>query len=232
MNGLRDDDDESFYGSRASFMSEYSVRDEGMQVFFKEHGRKGSKDSQSSFLSRSRKKVSTTQAQKRPETKVLIFKFERIRVALIFPPADSRSSSVRRLRSDALSTTSRMRPRPVHSTSFPPVTAQPLSSRIRLIGPLRSASSTCSTRLERHSLHLPSSNAASDTIYLHGLSFAFVLCASFSSGIRSVGDIHMTSRSANTEHVSPLSQPCIRRWTSRWSDVMHATITRNMDVST
>jgi serine/arginine repetitive matrix protein 2 len=97
VNGLRDDDDESFYGSRASFVSEYSFRDEGMQVFFKEHGRKGSKDSQSSFLSR--KKATAAQAQKRPETRVhLIFKFERIRVALIFPLVDPRSSSVRRLR--------------------------------------------------------------------------------------------------------------------------------------
>jgi serine/arginine repetitive matrix protein 2 len=70
VNGLRDDDDdESYYGNRASFVSEYSVRDEGVQVFFKEHGRTGSKDSQSSFLSRkSRKKA--TQGEKRPETKV------------------------------------------------------------------------------------------------------------------------------------------------------------------
>ncbi|KAI0048567.1 hypothetical protein FA95DRAFT_1517317 [Auriscalpium vulgare] len=67
VNGLRDDDAESFYGSRASFMSEYSLRDEGVQLFFKEHGRKTSKDSQSSFLSRRR----TTQGvPKRPETKV------------------------------------------------------------------------------------------------------------------------------------------------------------------
>jgi serine/arginine repetitive matrix protein 2 len=47
-------------------VSEYSVRDEGMQVFFKEHGRTGSKDSQSSFLSRKK----STQASKRPDTKV------------------------------------------------------------------------------------------------------------------------------------------------------------------
>jgi len=68
VNGLRDDDDESVYGNRASFVSEYSVRDnEGVQVFFKEHGRKGSKDSQASFLSR---KKPTTQGSKRPETKV------------------------------------------------------------------------------------------------------------------------------------------------------------------
>ena len=68
VNGLRDDDDESVYGNRASFVSEYSLRDnEGVQVFFKEHGRKGSKDSQASFLSR---KKPTTQGSKRPETKV------------------------------------------------------------------------------------------------------------------------------------------------------------------
>jgi hypothetical protein len=66
VNGLRDDDEESFYGNRASFVSEYSLRDEGVQVFFKEHGRTGSKDSQSSFLSRKK----ATQAAKRPDTKV------------------------------------------------------------------------------------------------------------------------------------------------------------------
>lgn len=67
VNGLRDDDEESFYGNRASFVSEYSLRDnEGVQVFFKEHGRKGSKDSQASFLSRKK----PTQGAKRPETKV------------------------------------------------------------------------------------------------------------------------------------------------------------------
>ncbi|KAI9511318.1 hypothetical protein F5148DRAFT_1146881 [Russula earlei] len=56
VNGLRDDDEESF-GNRASLC---------VRVFFKEHGRTGSKDSQSSF--QSRKKV--PQVQKRPETKV------------------------------------------------------------------------------------------------------------------------------------------------------------------
>ncbi|KAI0060804.1 hypothetical protein BV25DRAFT_1827349 [Artomyces pyxidatus] len=69
VNGLRDDDAESFYGNRASFVSEYSLRDasEGVQLFFKEHGRKASKDSNTSFLSRRK----TTQGQpKRPETKV------------------------------------------------------------------------------------------------------------------------------------------------------------------
>jgi serine/arginine repetitive matrix protein 2 len=68
VNGLRDDDEESFYGNRASFVSEYSLRDEGVQVFFKEHGRTGSKDSQSSsFLSR---KKATQASSKRPDTKV------------------------------------------------------------------------------------------------------------------------------------------------------------------
>ncbi|KAI0259943.1 hypothetical protein BC834DRAFT_590323 [Gloeopeniophorella convolvens] len=66
VNGLRDDDEESFYGNRASFVSEYSLRDEGVQVFFKEHNRTGSKDSQASFLSRRK----TLQNPKRPETKV------------------------------------------------------------------------------------------------------------------------------------------------------------------
>ncbi|KAH9063722.1 hypothetical protein EDB83DRAFT_2519878 [Lactarius deliciosus] len=67
VNGLRDDDEESFYGNRASFVSEYSLRDnEGVQVFFKEHGRKGSKDSQASFVSRKK----PAQGPKRPETKV------------------------------------------------------------------------------------------------------------------------------------------------------------------
>jgi len=67
VNGLRDDDEESFYGNRASFVSEYSLRDEGVQVFFREHGRTGSKDSQSSFLSR---KKATQASSKRPDTKV------------------------------------------------------------------------------------------------------------------------------------------------------------------
>jgi hypothetical protein len=68
VNGLRDDDEESSYGNRASFVSEYSLRDEGVQVFFKEHGRTGSKDSQSSsFLSR---KKATQASSKRPDTKV------------------------------------------------------------------------------------------------------------------------------------------------------------------
>ncbi|KAJ7694217.1 hypothetical protein B0H17DRAFT_1168683 [Mycena rosella] len=67
VNGLRDEDDDGDgYANRASFASEYSVREgagDGVQVFFKEHGRKGSS---SSFLPR--KKVVT--GKSRPETKV------------------------------------------------------------------------------------------------------------------------------------------------------------------
>lgn len=65
MNGLRDDDAESFYDNRASFTSEYSA--EGVRVFFKEHARKTSKSSNTSLLSR--KKQPGTASQ-RPETKV------------------------------------------------------------------------------------------------------------------------------------------------------------------
>jgi hypothetical protein len=54
VNGLRGDDNESFYGDRASFASEYSLRDgpnDGVQLHFKEHVRSGSKGSMSSFVS-------------------------------------------------------------------------------------------------------------------------------------------------------------------------------------
>lgn len=69
VNGLRDDDGESFYGDRNSFASEYSLRDnDGVKVFFKEHGRKSSKGSHSSFISRKRQ----TQGPLRPETKVCL----------------------------------------------------------------------------------------------------------------------------------------------------------------
>lgn len=67
VNGLRGDD-ESFYGDRASFASEYSLRDgpnDGVQLHFKEHGRSGSKGSMNSFVS-SKKQGSVN----RPETKV------------------------------------------------------------------------------------------------------------------------------------------------------------------
>ncbi|EPQ58417.1 hypothetical protein GLOTRDRAFT_137137 [Gloeophyllum trabeum ATCC 11539] len=69
VNGLRDDDGESIYASRASFLSEYSLHDssqDGMQVFFKEHGRKSSKGSNTSYLSHKKSPL----AQNRPETKV------------------------------------------------------------------------------------------------------------------------------------------------------------------
>lgn len=70
VNGLRDDDVESYFGGdRASFASEYS-RDEGVKVFFKEHGRKGSKGSNNSLLSRKK-----PQAVPRPETKVRVCHF-------------------------------------------------------------------------------------------------------------------------------------------------------------
>ncbi|KAI0373308.1 hypothetical protein BV20DRAFT_804940 [Pilatotrama ljubarskyi] len=70
VNGLRDDDGESYYGDRASFYSEYSVKDtnENVKLFFKEHERKSSKGSTSSFLSR--KKPPQPKGTARPETKV------------------------------------------------------------------------------------------------------------------------------------------------------------------
>ncbi|KAI0637385.1 hypothetical protein C8Q77DRAFT_1049585 [Trametes polyzona] len=70
VNGLRDDDGESYYGDRASFYSEYSVKDttENVKLFFKEHERKSSKGSTSSFLSR--KKPQQPKGTARPETKV------------------------------------------------------------------------------------------------------------------------------------------------------------------
>lgn len=79
VNGLRDDDDESEYagrGSRASFTSEYSTRESegGLQVFVKEHGRSGSKSSNSSFLARKK----PLPGQQRPETKVFYSSSEQI----------------------------------------------------------------------------------------------------------------------------------------------------------
>lgn len=64
VNGLRDDEEESVYSGRASFTSEYSGEG-GVQVFFKEHTRTGSKGSTGSFVSRKK-------SGKRPETKVCI----------------------------------------------------------------------------------------------------------------------------------------------------------------
>ncbi|TFK55217.1 hypothetical protein OE88DRAFT_1723594 [Heliocybe sulcata] len=69
VNGLRDDDGESLYASRASFLSEYSLHDssqDGMHVYVKEHGRKSSKSSNTSYLSQKK----ATLGQNRPETKV------------------------------------------------------------------------------------------------------------------------------------------------------------------
>ncbi|KAF7295058.1 hypothetical protein MIND_01044000 [Mycena indigotica] len=68
VNGLRDADDYAEGFNRTSFGSDYSIRDtgnDGMQVFFREHGRK---NSGSSFLQR--KKTLTAAAKSRPETKV------------------------------------------------------------------------------------------------------------------------------------------------------------------
>ena len=68
VNGLRGDDNESFYGDRASFASEYSLRDganDGVQVHFKEHARSGSKGSTNSFMSSKKQGMAN-----RPETKV------------------------------------------------------------------------------------------------------------------------------------------------------------------
>ncbi|TCD65627.1 hypothetical protein EIP91_002432 [Steccherinum ochraceum] len=65
VNGLRDDDVESYFGGdRTSFASEYS-REEGVKVSFKEHGRKSSKGSNNSLLGRKK-----PQGANRPETKV------------------------------------------------------------------------------------------------------------------------------------------------------------------
>ncbi|KAJ7738526.1 hypothetical protein DFH07DRAFT_841111 [Mycena maculata] len=67
VNGLRDEDDDADgYANRASFASDYSIREgagDNVQVFFKEHGRKGSN---SSLLPR-RKTITN---KSRPETKV------------------------------------------------------------------------------------------------------------------------------------------------------------------
>ena len=68
VNGLRGDDSESFYGDRASFASEYSLRDgpnDGVQLHFKDHARSGSKGSMSSFMSSKKQGMGN-----RPETKV------------------------------------------------------------------------------------------------------------------------------------------------------------------
>nr|VWP00497.1 SGE1 protein [Ganoderma boninense] len=79
VNGLRDDDGESFYGDRASFYSEYSVKDnDNVKLFFKEHERKNSRGSVNSFLSRKKpappqppqQQPQSSKSAARPETKV------------------------------------------------------------------------------------------------------------------------------------------------------------------
>ncbi|KAF9264744.1 hypothetical protein L218DRAFT_925263 [Marasmius fiardii PR-910] len=69
VNGLRDDDAESLYTGRTSFASEYD-NDEGVQLFFKEHARSGSKGSASSFFSRRKSVKGNSGNSLRPETKV------------------------------------------------------------------------------------------------------------------------------------------------------------------
>lgn len=74
VNGLRDDDGESFYGDRSSFVSEYSRRDstsEGLRLFFKGHEKKGSKGSN---VSTSTRKRQYPKPSARPETKVRFVK--------------------------------------------------------------------------------------------------------------------------------------------------------------
>ncbi|KAL6307923.1 hypothetical protein BKA93DRAFT_766564 [Sparassis latifolia] len=69
VNGLRDDDGESYYGDRTSFVSDYSTKDSNsdpVKLFFKEHERKSSKGSNASFLSRKKHPKGSS----RPETKV------------------------------------------------------------------------------------------------------------------------------------------------------------------
>ncbi|KAI0948569.1 hypothetical protein AcW1_005414 [Taiwanofungus camphoratus] len=70
VNGLRDDDGESFYGDRTSFVSEYSTKEsnsDGLKLFFKGHERKSSKGSTTSFSLRKRQQHS--KGTNRPETK-------------------------------------------------------------------------------------------------------------------------------------------------------------------
>ena len=117
VNGLRDDDGESFYGDRASFYSEYSVRDsDNVKLFFKEHERKSSKGSVNSFLAR-RKSTSQSPSPQpqlqpqpqpqqpkgsaRPETKVRRARLIRVRLPLTRPPAPPRRFSSAPLRRSA-----------------------------------------------------------------------------------------------------------------------------------
>jgi hypothetical protein len=73
VNGLRDSNADSLYASRTSFASDYSsghdAGAQGLKVLFKEHARKGSKDS--AVSQQSRDQVVVQQSSNRPETKVL-----------------------------------------------------------------------------------------------------------------------------------------------------------------
>lgn len=74
VNGLRDDDGESFYGDRASFVSEYSQHDssgDGLKLFFKGHEKKSSKGSNASIPTRNKSLHSSGAV--RPETKVVSY---------------------------------------------------------------------------------------------------------------------------------------------------------------
>ncbi|KAG6327820.1 hypothetical protein ID866_11269 [Astraeus odoratus] len=66
VNGLREDDVDSFYASRASSPDDSREDREGMQIFVKEHGRSASKSSSSSFLPLKK----AYQGKNRPDTKV------------------------------------------------------------------------------------------------------------------------------------------------------------------
>lgn len=72
MNGLREDEEDDTFDSRLSFVSETSADqdNDGVQLFFKEHGRNASKGSNQSFLTRAHKKPRQQQGGLRPDTKV------------------------------------------------------------------------------------------------------------------------------------------------------------------
>jgi hypothetical protein len=81
VSGLRnDEDDESIYNGRTSFVSEYSAGTQGgqtgqdwdqMQVTVREHARSSSRGSYSSFALKSKREAS--QSKSRPETKVRVY---------------------------------------------------------------------------------------------------------------------------------------------------------------
>jgi serine/arginine repetitive matrix protein 2 len=90
VNGLRDEDFDSSYASRSSFASDNSMQQpaDGVQVFFKEHSRSGSKGSNSSFLAHKKLFPGKT----RPETKVQVECYHCVRF-LTLPPQVFYSSS-------------------------------------------------------------------------------------------------------------------------------------------